>query len=59
VELVEMKLEADDDVHLVVAGPTTGQTMIVEFPFAGCTRGARLWARPKMVAAGRCSSAAR
>jgi hypothetical protein len=32
VKLVEMKLEADDDVHLVVAGPATGQTMIVEFP---------------------------
>jgi hypothetical protein len=51
VALVEMKLEADDDVHLVVAGPATGQTMIVEFPSGGCTRGAPLWARPKMVAA--------
>jgi hypothetical protein len=38
--LVEMKREADRDVHLVVASPTTGATMIVELPSTTCTRGA-------------------
>jgi hypothetical protein len=26
----------DNDVHLVIAGPESGKTMIVEFPLAGC-----------------------
>jgi hypothetical protein len=38
--LVEMKLEADRDVHLVIASPSTGGTMIVEFPDPHCTVGA-------------------
>jgi hypothetical protein len=38
--LVEYKLEPDSDIHLVVAEPTTGETMIVEFPADGCTQGA-------------------
>lgn len=45
VPLIEMKLEADGDVHLVIAQPGTAQTMIVEFPAAGCTRGAPAWAQ--------------
>jgi hypothetical protein len=39
--VVEMKLEEDDDIHLVIAQPgATSLTMIVEFPAYGCTRGA-------------------
>jgi hypothetical protein len=34
--LVAFKVEADSDVHLVVADPSSGGTMIVEFPTAGC-----------------------
>lgn len=34
--LVEFKIEADSDVHLVVADPSTGGTMIVEFPSPSC-----------------------
>jgi len=40
VRLVQMKVEADRDVHLVVASPRTGRTMIVELPSSICTRGA-------------------
>lgn len=36
VRLLWQKLEADSDVHLVVADPRTGSTMIVELPSAGC-----------------------
>jgi hypothetical protein len=36
VRLVSMKLEDDRDIHLVVADPATGQTMIVEFPNPAC-----------------------
>lgn len=38
--LVAYKLEDDGDVHLVVADPASGATMIVEFPNSGCTHGA-------------------
>jgi hypothetical protein len=34
--LVAFKIEPDSDVHLVVADPASGGTMIVEFPAAGC-----------------------
>jgi hypothetical protein len=34
--LVAFKIEPDSDVHLVVADPVSGGTMIVEFPAAGC-----------------------
>ena len=47
--LVEVKLEADSDIHLVIADPQNRQlTMIVEFPNASCTRGASRLARAKM-----------
>jgi hypothetical protein len=47
--LVEMKLEADSDIHLVIADPTrTGATMIAELPSASCTAGATPTARLKM-----------
>ena len=48
-KLVEMKLEADSDIHLVIADPTrTGATMIAEFPLATCTAGATPRARLRM-----------
>jgi hypothetical protein len=34
--LVSSKIESDSDVHLVVADPASGGTMIVEFPAAAC-----------------------
>lgn len=34
VNLVEAKVESDHDIHLVIADPTTGDTMIAEFPDA-------------------------
>lgn len=34
--------EDEGDIHLVVADPTTGGTMIVELPSAACTTRARL-----------------
>lgn len=34
---VSAKIEADGDVHLVIASPTTGRTMIAEFPSLACT----------------------
>jgi hypothetical protein len=40
VRLLYMKRELDRDVHLVVASPRTGRTMIVELPSSTCTRGA-------------------
>lgn len=36
VRLVLQKLESDSDVHLVVADPATGQTMIAELPSPRC-----------------------
>ena len=38
--LTEFKFEADSDIHLVIADPRTGGTMIAEFPAASCTHGA-------------------
>jgi hypothetical protein len=46
--LVEYKLEADSDIHLVVADPSSGETMIVEFPADGCTQGATTSQRTNM-----------
>jgi hypothetical protein len=40
VRLIWQKLEADSDVHLVVADPKTGRTMIAELPSAGCVAAA-------------------
>ncbi len=37
-QLVSAKIEADGDVHLVIASPTTGHTMIAEFPSLACTQ---------------------
>ena len=37
-----VRAEDDGDIHLVVADPKTGATMIVEFPAPSCTRHARL-----------------
>ena len=34
---VSAKIEADGDVHLVIASPTSGRTMIAEFPSLACT----------------------
>jgi hypothetical protein len=34
--LVSFKIESDSDVHLVVADPTSGGSMIIEFPAASC-----------------------
>jgi hypothetical protein len=34
--LVRTKIEADSDVHLVIADPVNGRTMIVEFPASYC-----------------------
>jgi hypothetical protein len=48
-KLVEMKLEADSDIHLVIADPTrSGATLIAEFPLASCTARATPRARLKM-----------
>lgn len=48
--LVEMKLEADSDIHLVVADPASGRTMIAEFPASYCTVGASALLRRDMTA---------
>jgi hypothetical protein len=40
VRLLAMKLEDDQDIHLVIADPATGGTMIAESPAPACTRGA-------------------
>ena len=48
-KLVEVKLEADNEIHLVIADPTrTGATLIAEFPLASCTARATPRARLKM-----------
>ena len=39
--LVAAKRELDRDIHLVIAAPATGKTMIVEFPHPSCTAGGR------------------
>lgn len=47
--LVEMKLEADSDIHLVIADPSDSRaTMIAEFPAASCMAGALPKAKTKM-----------
>jgi hypothetical protein len=46
--LMAFKFEADSDVHLVVADPSSGGTMIVEFPAANCV-GARASARARQL----------
>lgn len=46
--LVGIKQEADSDFHLVIADPTSGKTMIVEFPNQSCTLGAAATLRTKM-----------
>ena len=46
--LLEFKLEPDDDIHLVIADPLTGETMIAEFPAPICTHGALPGTRTKM-----------
>src|SRR5438105_1275652 len=38
--LVAAKRELDRDIHLVIASPRTGRTMIVELPDPSCTTGA-------------------
>jgi hypothetical protein len=40
VRLLAVKLEDDQDIHLVIADPATGGTMIAESPAPACTRGA-------------------
>jgi hypothetical protein len=37
VRLLSAKIEADGDVHLVIASPSSGRTMIAEFPSLACT----------------------
>ena len=46
--LVEFKFEADSDIHLVIADPQTGETMIAEFPDASCDHGALPGIRTKI-----------
>jgi hypothetical protein len=48
VRLVGFKLEEDSDVHLVIADPATGGTMIVEFPADFCALKASASYRGKM-----------
>jgi hypothetical protein len=48
--LVAFKIESDSDVHLVVADPSSGGTMIVEFPAADCV-GARAPAKARQLMA--------
>jgi hypothetical protein len=56
--LVAFKFEADGDVHLEVADPGTGGTMIVELPNGGCTQGAPATARHRIADAKRALLAA-
>jgi hypothetical protein len=47
--LVEAKVEADSDIHLVIRDLKTSGTMIVEFPLApSCTSGATAGAKTRM-----------
>ena len=50
VRLLFQKLEGDSDVHLVVADPKTGRTMIAELPSAACV-GAAAVPRAEMASA--------
>lgn len=56
--LLGFKFEHDGDVHLAVADPSTGGTMIVEFPNGGCTHGASAIARHRIAQAKRALLAA-
>src|SRR5262245_20591376 len=49
--LLALKREADSDIHLVIADPKTGGTMITEFPLTSRVRRATTAVRAKMVAA--------
>jgi hypothetical protein len=46
VRLASAKIEADGDVHLVIASLTSGRTMIAEFPSSACS--ARSFAAARM-----------
>jgi hypothetical protein len=48
---MSMVREGDRDIHLVVADPKVGGSMIVEFPHPDCTTGASEHARILMTAA--------
>jgi len=43
--LIAAKVEDDSDIHLVIADPHTGGTLIAELPALGCTAGATQHAR--------------
>jgi hypothetical protein len=49
--LLAIKLEADSDIHLVLADPNRDGTMIAESPAPACTRGAAPAARRMMARA--------
>lgn len=49
--LLAAKVEDDRDIHLVIADPRSGATMIAEFPDPSCTAGAARGARARMRAA--------
>jgi hypothetical protein len=46
--LVDMRREDDSDIHLVIADPSSGATMIAEFPINSCTAGADEQVRDKI-----------
>jgi len=49
--LVEFKLESDSDIHLVVADPSTGGSMIVELPLLSCVSSAPAGVAQRIAAA--------
>ena len=51
VHLVEFKMEADSDIHLVVSDPSTHDLLTVEFPNPDCKGAAMSPFRARMVAA--------
>jgi hypothetical protein len=54
--LMSMKLEGDDDIHMVIADPLVGGSIIVEFPDSGClgTVGVALMSKAKAALATAC-----
>ena len=56
--LLAFKIEDDGDVHLAVADPASGGTMIVELPNSGCTHAASPTARHRIAQAKRALLAA-
>jgi hypothetical protein len=54
--LMSLKLEDDDDIHMVIADPVVGGSMIVEFANAVCvgTAGAGLMSKAKLALAAAC-----